>query len=28
VKSVKLETTISKDDYLACKLFLMDMSSE
>ena len=28
VESVKLETTISKDDYLACKLFLMDMSSE
>jgi len=28
VKSVKLETTISKDDYLACKLFLMGMSSE
>ena len=28
VESVKLETTISKHDYLACKLFLMDMSSE
>ena len=28
VESVKLETAISKEDYLACKLFLMDMSSE
>jgi len=28
VESVKLETTISKEDYLACKLFLMGMSSE
>ena len=28
VESVKLETTISKEDYLACKMFLMGMSSE
>ena len=28
VKSVKLETTILENDYLACKLFLMDKLSE
>ena len=28
VESVQLETTILEKDYLACKLFLMDMSSE
>ena len=28
VESVKLETTILEKDYLACKLFLMDISSE
>ena len=28
VESVKLETTILEKDYLACKLFLMDKSSE
>ena len=28
VESVKLETTISKEDYLASKMFLIGMSSE
>ncbi|XP_020622245.1 uncharacterized protein LOC110059861 [Orbicella faveolata] len=28
VESIKLETTILEEDYLACKLFLMDNSSE
>ena len=28
VESVKLETTISKEDYLACKRYLTDISSE
>jgi len=28
VESIKLETTILEEDYLACKLFLMDESSE
>ena len=28
VESVKLETSILESDYLACKLFLMDISSE
>ena len=28
VESVKLDTTILEKDYLACKLFLMDISSE
>ena len=28
VESVKLETTILEKDYLACKMFLMDISSE
>ena len=28
VKSVKLETIILEEDYLACKLFLMDTSSK
>ena len=28
VKSVKLETTILENDYLACKLFLLDKLSE
>ena len=28
VESVKLETTILEKDYLACKLFLMEKSSE
>ena len=28
VESVKLETTILENDYLACKLFLLDKSSE